>query len=91
MRIVVLAMAVGLVAANANAQDKPSTARQIQTQGGRWQIINPTPELARHIMLLDTITGESWVMCRGPNNEAGWCRMIRFTGPSGGTIDPGEK
>jgi hypothetical protein len=30
---------------------------------GRYQIVNGTPELTRNIMLLDTWTGNTWIVC----------------------------
>jgi hypothetical protein len=42
---------------------------------GRYQVVNPTPQMARNIMLVDTVGGDSWVMCLGPHGETGWCHM----------------
>ena len=42
----------------------PSTA--VVTGGapnGRFQIVNGTPDVARNIMLLDTVTGDTWLFC----------------------------
>jgi len=42
---------------------------------GRYQVVNGTPEMAKNIMLLDTWTGETWILC-GPLNDLGqWCHM----------------
>jgi hypothetical protein len=30
---------------------------------GRYQVVNPTPEFRARTMLLDTATGDSWIMC----------------------------
>ena len=45
---------------------------------GRYTIVNGTPSMARNIMLLDTITGATWLVCGDPKGEAnGWCPLSR--------------
>jgi hypothetical protein len=44
---------------------------------GRFQIVNGTPTMTQNIMLLDTVTGESWILCETANRATGWCRMPR--------------
>jgi hypothetical protein len=51
---------------------------------GRYQVVNGTPEIARNIMLLDTVTGDSWILCVGVNDETTWCKIPR----SDGTASP---
>lgn len=43
---------------------------------GRFQIVNGTPEMTRNIMLLDTFTGDTWILCT-TEGATGWCRMPR--------------
>ena len=57
--------------------------QQNQEHGsGRFQIINGTPEMTRNIVLIDTETGRTWLMCdtKGVSLTAavvdtGWCAM----------------
>lgn len=50
----------------------------IQSSGGRFQVVNGTPEMTRNIMLLDTQTGQAWQIC-GPDTEMSrWCPMKRL-------------
>lgn len=44
---------------------------------GRWQIVNPTPAMARNIALLDTATGNTWIMCIGEHGSVNWCLAER--------------
>jgi hypothetical protein len=50
----------------------------VQSGGGRFQIVNGTPEQARNIMLLDSMSGESWIVCTDEESGTGWCQMPRF-------------
>lgn len=47
---------------------------------GRFQVINGSPSTTRNIMLLDTSTGNTWVICNGPNDETTWCWVERSDG-----------
>lgn len=40
---------------------------------GRWQIVNPTPSVARDTMLIDTQTGETWILCVNEEGGSNWC------------------
>lgn len=48
---------------------------------GRFQVVNPTPDMSRNIMLLDSMTGETWIACdsRDPDGSATtqWCVIPR--------------
>jgi len=44
---------------------------------GRFQIVDGTPEFTKNIMLLDTETGESWIVCTDTDNTSEWCHMER--------------
>ena len=41
----------------------------------RYQVINGTPHLARNIMLLDTVKGETSILCQASDNSIRWCPM----------------
>src|SRR2546425_11565329 len=43
---------------------------------GRFQIGNGTPDMTRNIMLLDTVTGDTWILCT-TEGATGWGRMAR--------------
>lgn len=42
---------------------------------GRWQVVNPTPSIVRTIMLLDTQTGETWIICKSDKGSSNWCHV----------------
>lgn len=54
---------------------------------GRWQIVNPTPNMVRNTMLLDTQTGQAWVTCLDDAGHVAWCGPVKRTS---GTITPGS-
>jgi hypothetical protein len=56
------AVTAGLVVAQSAAPTQASSAQ-------RYEIVNGTPDLAANIMLLDTTTGESWVICSSPDSS----------------------
>lgn len=43
----------------------------------RYQIVNGTPEMTRNIMLLDTWTGDTWIICADKTGLSAWCAMDR--------------
>lgn len=47
---------------------------------GRYQVVNPTPDRAMHIMLVDTQTGQTWMICM-VEGESQWCPMRKSTAP----------
>jgi hypothetical protein len=75
--------------------ERISVLEKRQAVVGRFQIVNPTPEFIRNAMLLDTITGRTWVACTindadgkpvvGTENN-GWCNMTQAYGR--GETDP---
>jgi len=71
--VVVVAMAVGLGLAFAG---KGTAARGAD---GTWVIVNPTPEVARNIMLLNTRTGQAWQTCIDDTHELKWCGPLPRT------------
>jgi hypothetical protein len=42
---------------------------------GRYHIVNATPTIAANTMLLDTMTGKSWITCPGTDGLPGWCSI----------------
>ena len=46
---------------------------------GRYQVVNGTPSQPRYIMLLDTETGRTWILCSDkaatPATAPSWCPM----------------
>ena len=70
----VMALAAALPA-NPQAQYPPrSTIQPIVTPpNGRFQVVNGTPELTHNIMLLDTQTGKTWIICG--TSPTAWCAM----------------
>ena len=59
------------------ARDTAGGRGGVTVTQGRWTIVNGTPEQARNIMLLDTATGETWVVCESADGSTGWCRLER--------------
>jgi hypothetical protein len=45
----------------------------------RFQVTNGTPEMSRNIILVDTQTGKTWLLCGTKDQESivntGWCAM----------------
>lgn len=53
---------------------------------GRYQVVNPTPAVASRTMLLDSVTGRTWMICTvlGEDKKpiagtegSGWCDMTQ--------------
>ena len=75
---VVYFAAVRLASAQGTSQSAPPRAIVQSGGNGRFQIVNPTPERAMNIMLLDTVTGKTWQMCGGNAGAvSSWCLMER--------------
>lgn len=51
-------------------------------EAGRFQVVNGTPEMTRNIMLLDTTTGETWILCTDVGGSTAWCKMPRHDTPA---------
>lgn len=75
MKYVATLVAVALMAlvAGASAQSRGV----VSSNAGRFQVVNGTPEFAKHIMLLDTQTGNTWIVCGGEGGPTNWCAMSR--------------
>lgn len=60
-----------------------------KSDSGRFQIVNPVPEVLRNTMLLDTVTGKTWLFCSVTDSNGkvldgtegtGWCEMSQADG-----------
>ena len=53
---------------------------------GRFQVMNGTPSFIRNIMLVDTVTGRTWLTCETKQSETvvntNWCAMEMFGAPA---------
>ena len=52
---------------------------------GRYRVVNPNPEFARSLYLLDTWTGASWIACSDggqADSNLNWCRLNEPLSPS---------
>jgi hypothetical protein len=70
--LVVAVVCLALAQPNAT---QTRTTTNTKAENGRWQIVNGTPEMAHNIMLLDTETGDSWIICGDPKITVDWCSM----------------
>jgi hypothetical protein len=52
-------------------------AQDAAQAAGRYQVVNGTPGMTRNIMLLDTWTGVTWVICGQEGQPPSWCLMER--------------
>lgn len=81
--LVVLAVFLSAAAALYAQQSKPVPVESLFPKApGRFMVTNPTPELARNAMLVDTATGDTWLLCGDTDGSSGWCRMFRSNDPS---------
>ena len=49
-----------------------------KAEPGRWQIVNPISEVHARTFLLDTQTGDTWMICGDMlKGEAQWCPLDR--------------
>lgn len=73
---------IAMITATLVAQSKPATSipAPVTVSNGRWQVVNGRPEGARTIMLLDTATGNTWILCAGAEVGDQWCRVSRTEG-----------
>ena len=61
------------------APETPSRNPEI----GRYQVTNGTPSMSRNIMLLDTVTGHTWILCTDQGGNSAWCKMPKYETPAG--------
>ena len=66
-------------------QQKVNTRSEV----GRYQVVNPMPDRRYNTMLLDTVTGRTWITCNilgedgkpiAGTESSGWCDMTQATG-----------
>lgn len=69
----VVAVGVGALARKSASAAPPASVASI---AGRWQVVNGTPDMARNIMLLDSVTGQTWIACTSEDGNS-WCYMPR--------------
>ena len=77
---ILLALLLVIVVA-LQAQTRAPIPAPVTITNGRWQVVNGRPEAANTIMLLDTATGTSWILCEdkakdGPGDS--WCPMSMY-------------
>jgi hypothetical protein len=79
--VAVVALAAGFVASRAEGQAKGVVREQ---NVGRWQIVQGPPTGLYRTFLIDTMTGDTFIVC-GNKDEAveGWCRMPLLRPASG--------
>jgi hypothetical protein len=80
--ILMLVISYSVGAHRANAQSGTPSATAQRAAGGRYQIVNGTPEMTRNIMLLDTEMGRTWIICTLGDSSTGWCPMSVAGTPS---------
>jgi hypothetical protein len=80
-RTVAFLAAAALVAVGAALPALGQSRSVAQSVGGRYQVVNGTPDMARNIMLLDTATGNTWILCGDPQGVSQWCQMDRSRSP----------
>jgi hypothetical protein len=88
LRTIIFGMLTGAVAFLLLARTDATQTRPVTSGNGRWQIVNGTPEMTRNIMLLDTETGNSWIVCTGVGDETKWCVIRKSEGTTGGSEKP---
>lgn len=71
MRPILILLMASVVGACSDA----AAQQRVEPPSGRYQIVNGTPTYARNIMLLDTQTGRTWVICSARDSTAAWCSM----------------
>jgi len=76
--VLLFGVGVGIGGVLMQQRPEPVTAQNSPAPTtGRYQIVNGTPQYAKNIMLLDSLTGESWVVCEGTGGETTWCKITR--------------
>lgn len=75
--VAVVALAAGFVASRAEGQSKGAGRDQgAGQQVGRWQIVQGPPTGLYRTFLIDTVTGESFIICGNKDDKfEGWCPL----------------
>ena len=67
---------------------KVASLERDSSKNGRYLIVNGMPSMARYLMLLDTKTGRTWVICTGKDSVSltneHWCAV----NPMGESVAP---
>lgn len=83
--VVLLSCVAGVACGDARAQ-----GRVEQGAAGRYQIVNGTPQYAQNIILLDSQTGRTWLICATDSSKvnqivsSSWCEMRQLSIPTSG-------
>lgn len=79
MRFVAAVMLLSVGCGTAKTEAPAREPTPAPSPAARYAVVNGTPQMTRNIMLLDTETGRTWIICGG--NDAGtvpsWCPMAR--------------
>lgn len=77
--LAVLATGCATPASDASASPVQAGQPTATTRIGRFQVVNPTPEFAKNVMLLDTESGRTWILCTTSDTatatDSNWCPM----------------
>lgn len=73
--------------AEQKSQAEAARLAHMSSLAGRFQVVNPTPALARNVMLLDTWTGATSMACVGEGGVSGWCQMPSWDAAAKGPQD----
>lgn len=76
---------IALASMSTGCDVRSQLGQPAQLPVGRYQIVNPTPESLRNTMLLDTVTGKTWIVCTltdggkpiDGTEHNGWCLMTQ--------------
>jgi len=78
---VIFGVLAGVIVCLAIAQPNATqtrTTNNTKAENGRWQIVNPISEVHARTFLLDTQTGDTWMICGDMlKGEAQWCPLDR--------------
>ena len=79
--VAVVALAAGFVASRAEGQAKGAVREQ---NVGRWQIVQGPPTGLYRTFLIDTMTGDTFIVCGSKDDKVeGWCPMPLLRPASG--------
>jgi len=63
--------------APSSASSTRDVAREERLAVGRWQVVHGPPTGLYRTFLIDTVTGETFIVCGDPKGVEGWCRMYK--------------
>jgi hypothetical protein len=75
--VAMVVLAAGFVASRAEGQAKGAVREQGSGQNvGRWQIVQGPPTGLYRTFLIDTVTGNSFIICGNKDDKIeGWCPL----------------